>query len=49
VHFEALNRAIEAHAIEPVIDRVFEFAEAVEAYRYYETSKPFGKVVIAHR
>jgi NADPH:quinone reductase-like Zn-dependent oxidoreductase len=47
-HFEALNRAIQAHAIEPVIDRVFAFAEAVEAYRYYETSKPFGKVVIAH-
>jgi NADPH:quinone reductase-like Zn-dependent oxidoreductase len=47
-HFEAMNRAIQAHAIEPVIDRVFAFAEAVEAYRYYETSKPFGKVVIAH-
>jgi NADPH:quinone reductase-like Zn-dependent oxidoreductase len=47
-HFEALNRAIRVHAIKPVIDRVFAFAEAVEAYRYYETSKPFGKVVIAH-
>jgi NADPH:quinone reductase-like Zn-dependent oxidoreductase len=31
-----------------VIDRVFAFAKAVEAYRYNETSKPFGKVVIAH-
>jgi Zinc-binding dehydrogenase len=37
-----------SHAIEPVIDRVFAFADAVEAYRCYETSKPFGKVVIAH-
>jgi hypothetical protein len=32
------------HTIKPVIDRVFAVAEAVEAYRYYETSK----VVIAH-
>jgi hypothetical protein len=31
-----------------VIDRVFAFADAVEAYGYYVTSKPFGKVVIAH-
>ncbi len=47
-HFEAMSRAIEANAIEPVIDRVFPFAEAVDAYRYYESARPFGKVVIAH-
>lgn len=47
-HFEAMSRAIETNAIEPVIDRVFPFAEAVDAYRYYESARPFGKVVIAH-
>jgi NADPH:quinone reductase-like Zn-dependent oxidoreductase len=47
-HFEAMTRAIEANAIEPVIDRVFRFDEAVDAYRYYESARPFGKVVITH-
>ena len=46
--FVAMNRAIEANGIEPVIDRVFGFDEAAEAYRYYENARPFGKVVIAH-
>ena len=47
--FVAMNRAIETNRIEPVIDRVFGFDEAIEAYRYYEGARPFGKVVIAHR
>jgi NADPH:quinone reductase-like Zn-dependent oxidoreductase len=46
--FEAMNETLEAHRIEPVIDRVFGFDEAVDAYRYYETTRPFGKIVIAH-
>ena len=32
--FEAMNRAIAHHQLEPAIDRVFEFAEAKEAYQY---------------
>jgi len=32
--------------IKPVVDRVFPFAEAKEAYRYLESGRHFGKVVI---
>ncbi len=45
--FEAMNRAIEANDIHPVIDRVFPFAEAKEAYCYLQSGAHFGKVVIA--
>jgi NADPH:quinone reductase-like Zn-dependent oxidoreductase len=38
----------EANRLTPVIDRVFPFDEAVEAYRYYQAEQPLGKVVIAH-
>jgi len=44
--FEAMNRAIEAHRLRPVIDRVFAFDEAREAYRHFDTAPHFGKVVI---
>jgi NADPH:quinone reductase-like Zn-dependent oxidoreductase len=44
--FEAMNRSISLHKMRPVVDRVFPFAEAVEAYRYMETGAHFGKVVI---
>lgn len=32
----------------PVIDRVFRFEETPDAFRYYESTRPFGKVVIRH-
>ena len=44
--FEAMNRAIAAHKIEPVIDRAFEFDEAAEAYDYFSKQRHVGKVVI---
>jgi NADPH:quinone reductase-like Zn-dependent oxidoreductase len=44
---EAMNRAISANLLRPVIDRVFGFDEAREAYAYYRDGAPFGKVVIA--
>lgn len=44
--FEAMNRAITLHKIQPVIDRVFPFEEAADAYRYMETGAHFGKIVI---
>jgi NADPH:quinone reductase-like Zn-dependent oxidoreductase len=47
--FEAMNRAIEVNGLRPVIDRVFTFDEVKRALRYYEDTRPFGKVVIAHR
>lgn len=44
--FEAMNRAIGVQGMRPVVDRVFSFAEAVEAYRYLESGQHFGKVCI---
>jgi NADPH:quinone reductase-like Zn-dependent oxidoreductase len=46
--FEAMNRAIAAGGLEPVIDRVFPFAEAKDAYRHLKGQSHFGKIVIAH-
>ena len=45
--FEAMNRAIEANAIKPVVDKVFAFDDAAGAYRYQASESLFGKVVIA--
>ena len=44
--FEAMNRAIAANGIRPVIDKVFPFERAVDAYEYEATGQHFGKVVI---
>ncbi len=46
--FEAMNRAIEAGGLKPVIDKVFPFAQAKEAYRHLKSQNHFGKIVIAH-
>ena len=46
--FEAMNRAITANGLEPVIDKIFPFAEAREAYRHLKSQGHFGKIVIAH-
>ena len=42
-----LNHAIEASDIHPLIDKVFPFEEAAEAYRYQGSPDLFGKVVIS--
>lgn len=44
--FEAMNRAITAHRIEPVVDRVFPFEHAADAYRHQTSQTHLGKVVI---
>jgi NADPH:quinone reductase-like Zn-dependent oxidoreductase len=44
--FEALNRALEQSGIHPVIDKVFPFQSAPEAYEYMASGSHFGKVVI---
>jgi NADPH:quinone reductase-like Zn-dependent oxidoreductase len=41
-----LTRFVEAQQIRPVVDRVFGFDEAPEAYKWLEAGKHFGKVVI---
>ncbi len=43
---EEAMRFAETAGLEPVIDRVFPFAEAAQAYRYMESGAHFGKVVI---
>jgi NADPH:quinone reductase-like Zn-dependent oxidoreductase len=45
--FEAMNRAIALHQIEPVIDRVFPFEAAKEAYRHLKGATHVGKVVVS--
>jgi NADPH:quinone reductase-like Zn-dependent oxidoreductase len=45
--FEAFVRFLEVKRIHPVIDRVFGFDEARDAYRYMESGQHFGKVVIS--
>ena len=46
--FEAMNRAIAVHALHPVIDRVFPFADVRAAYQHLSSGSHVGKVVIAH-
>lgn len=45
--FLSMTRAISTNRIRPVVDRVFAFDDAPDAYRYYESARPFGKVVIS--
>lgn len=44
--FEALNRAMSANELHPIVDRVFPFDEARAAYEYLASGAHFGKVVI---
>jgi NADPH:quinone reductase-like Zn-dependent oxidoreductase len=44
--FEAMNRAIALSGLKPIIDKVFSFDDAPAAYRYLQSAKHFGKVVI---
>jgi NADPH:quinone reductase-like Zn-dependent oxidoreductase len=44
--FQAMNRAIEANALKPVIDKVFAFADAAAAYKHMASGAHFGKIVI---
>ena len=41
-----LNAFVDRHAVKPVIDRCFDFADAPAAYAYQASSALFGKVVI---
>lgn len=44
--FEAMNRAISYHRLNPVIDWVFGFDEVEAAFAYFDAKSYFGKVVI---
>ena len=41
-----MNRLLEARQIHPLIDRIFPFDQAKEAYEYLISQKHVGKVVI---
>jgi NADPH:quinone reductase-like Zn-dependent oxidoreductase len=43
---ERLCAAIEANRMQPVVDKVFDFDQALDAYRYQQSGAHFGKVVI---
>jgi NADPH:quinone reductase-like Zn-dependent oxidoreductase len=45
--FEAMNRAIAASGLRPVIDRQFGFEQAREAYHHMRSAAHFGKIVVA--
>jgi NADPH:quinone reductase-like Zn-dependent oxidoreductase len=45
--FEAMNRAVAMHQMRPVVDRIFPFAEAREAFEFVMNGAHFGKVCIA--
>ena len=45
--FEALNRALEINRIKPVVDKVFPFDKAADAFRCLASGDFVGKVVIA--
>jgi NADPH:quinone reductase-like Zn-dependent oxidoreductase len=44
--FMAMNRAIEANGLKPVIDKVFDFADTPAAYKHMASGAHFGKIVI---
>lgn len=48
VDFEAMNRFLVGHQIHPIVDRVFEFDDAVEAFDFFMNGDFMGKVVVRH-
>jgi NADPH:quinone reductase-like Zn-dependent oxidoreductase len=44
---EKLARFVAIAGIHPVVDRVFTFDEAPEAFRHFDAGRHFGKVVVA--
>ncbi len=46
-HFERMNERIVAAGLRPVVDRVFPFEQAREAYEHLRSGRHFGKVVVA--
>ena len=45
--FEGMNRAMAVNQVHPVIDKIFPFEQAREAYRHLASGAHFGKVCIA--
>jgi NADPH:quinone reductase-like Zn-dependent oxidoreductase len=45
-HFEGLMRAVAVNRMKPVVDAVFEFDQAIEAFKALKAALHFGKIVI---
>jgi NADPH:quinone reductase-like Zn-dependent oxidoreductase len=45
-HFEALNAAVARTRLRPVVDRVFPFEQARDAYAHLQRGAHFGKIVV---
>jgi NADPH:quinone reductase-like Zn-dependent oxidoreductase len=45
--FEDMNRAIAAHAMKPVVDKVFPFADARAAFALMAEGGHFGKICVS--
>ncbi|MFK3820181.1 NAD(P)-dependent alcohol dehydrogenase [Pseudomonas sp. NPDC089407] len=43
---QAMVRAIDANALRPVVDKHFELEQIVEAFRYQESNRHFGKICL---
>ncbi|MCC8971721.1 zinc-dependent alcohol dehydrogenase family protein [Bradyrhizobium brasilense] len=46
--FDAMNRAIAAQQLRPVISRSFPYSKAMDAFRAFESRSHVGKIVIEH-
>lgn len=46
--FIAMNKAIGVNKLQPVIDKVFDFNNAIDAFAYLQAGDYFGKIVISH-
>jgi NADPH:quinone reductase-like Zn-dependent oxidoreductase len=44
--FEKMNDFLVANELHPIVDAIFPWNQAVEAFRYLETGKHFGKIVL---
>jgi NADPH:quinone reductase-like Zn-dependent oxidoreductase len=44
--FEEMNRSVSVNRIRPVVDKIFPFDEAIDAYHHHASGSFVGKVVI---
>jgi NADPH:quinone reductase-like Zn-dependent oxidoreductase len=44
--FEQMNAAIASAKLRPVIDHIFDFNQAQEAFQHMQSASHFGKIVI---
>jgi NADPH:quinone reductase-like Zn-dependent oxidoreductase len=44
--FESMNKAIGFAGLRPVVDRVFDYAQALDAFEHMQKGAHFGKIVV---